>query len=267
MTGEATMSRTALRNLQSLTLLAARAGGRAITEAGDAAGSAVDFKHGNPQDPVTDADRASEAAIRAVVALHRREDAVLGEEAGTTPGTSGLRWVVDPLDGTVNYSHGLSRYAVSVAVEREETGPVIAASIFQPATGAWLGLEPGGVCGSPAPAGVDPGVPAARSLVAFAVPNEPEHRRRAYRLLTDLAPRVQDLRNFGSTVCDLAQVAAGGLNGFVSFDPAPWDIAAGVAIVRAAGGTSRRWRRDDGMEVVVAGCPAVVDTVTASMSD
>src|SRR3954452_16825371 len=103
--------RTAARrdtgSLQELTLDAARAGADAIRRVLDERRTDVSYKGGQTQDPVTAADRESERAIRDLVTLHRGGDAFLGEESGLAPGVSGMRWIVDPLDGTVNFSHGL----------------------------------------------------------------------------------------------------------------------------------------------------------------
>ncbi|GIJ80010.1 myo-inositol-1(or 4)-monophosphatase [Micromonospora phaseoli] len=257
-------------DLQRLSLRAARAGAEAIR---DVCGQGVEltYKDGAAQDPVTTADQASERAILDLIARDRPQDAVLAEESGFMTGCSGLRWIVDPLDGTLNFSHGLSRYAVSIAVaadRRDTDSPdgsapgaadrVVAATILQPATGTCLVLgDDGAHNGSESPLTVKPQAVPEHALVAFAVPNAPGPRRQAYQLLTLVAPRVADLRNTGSTVCDLATVATGELDAFVSFDPAPWDIAAGAALVEAAGGVSRRWRRGERV-VFATGAPAVV---------
>jgi myo-inositol-1(or 4)-monophosphatase len=257
-------------SLRDLSLRAARAGAEAIREVVRYGAVEAVFKDGTVGDPVTVADHASERAIRAVIARHRPHDAVLAEESGLTPGTSGLRWVIDPLDGTLNFSHGHSRYAVSVAVVADPSpgealgGHVLAATILRPATGGGLWLDGAHVvCGTPGrpaaavKAAVNTAVRADRALVAFAVPNVPHRRHAAYRALAQIAARLGDLRNSGSTVCDLAAVTTGRFDAFLTFDPAPWDIAAGLALVQAAGGTSRRWRHDGGV-VVAAGAPPVV---------
>jgi len=243
-------------DLQSLALQAARAGASAMAELG--AGQPIAYKSDGHADPVTRADLASESAIRALIAEHRGDDGVLAEESGLSLGTSDIRWVIDPLDGTVNFTHGLRHYAVSVAAESMPSRETVAAAVVQPARGRWLALGPDGVTGGPGRAGVAC-TSADRALVAFAVPNDRAGRHDAYRTLARIAPYVQDLRNFGSTVCDLAAVATGEIDGFITFEPAPWDIAAGLALVRAAGGTSRRLSRDGGPQVVVAGGAAVVD--------
>ncbi|MFI2710872.1 inositol monophosphatase family protein [Micromonospora sp. NPDC018662] len=248
-------------DLRHLSLRAARAGADAIRVA-RSQGFRTVHKGGAAQDPVTTADHASERAILDLLARDRPQDAVLAEESGLSAGCSGLRWIVDPLDGTLNFSHGASRYAVSIAVAADcdagdGDGRVVAATILQPATGACLVLDGDGAHDGDTRVAVDRDAVPGHALVAFAVPNTPAARRQAYQELVGLAPRVADLRNSGSTVCDLAAVATGELDAFVSFDPAPWDVAAGTALVEAGGGVSRRWRRG-GQTVFATGAPAVV---------
>lgn len=248
-------------DLRHLSLRAARAGADAIRQARHRGFQTV-HKGGAAQDPVTTADHASERAILDLLARDRPQDAVLAEESGLSAGCSGLRWIVDPLDGTLNFSHGASRYAVSIAVAAgcdvgDGEGRVVAATILQPASGACLVLDADGAHDGDAHVAVNRDAVPEHALVAFAVPNAPGPRRRAYQALVGLAPRVADLRNSGSTVCDLAAVATGELDAFVSFDPAAWDVAAGTALVEAGGGVSRRWRRD-GQTVFATGAPAVV---------
>ncbi|MEU7711795.1 inositol monophosphatase family protein [Micromonospora chalcea] len=254
-------------DLRYLSLRAARAGADAIREA-RSQGFRTMHKGGAAQDPVTTADHASERAILDLLARDRPQDAVLAEESGLSAGCSGLRWIVDPLDGTLNFSHGASRYAVSIAVATgcdDGDGQVVAATILQPATGACLVLDGDGALDGDVPVTVDREAAPGHALVAFAVPNAPGPRRRAYQSLVGVAPLVADLRNSGSTVCDLAAVARGELDAFVSFDPAPWDVAAGTALVEAAGGVSRRWRHD-GLAVLATGAPAVVDALAGWLS-
>lgn len=247
--------------LGDLALAAARVGGREVlaqlTDGTARRSWATDGRH--DRDPVTAADLASDEAIRTHVRAVRPQDSWLTEETGHTAGTSGLCWVVDPLDGTVNATHGIDRFAVSVAVQSERDGEVAAAAVLSPTSGDWLLLSGGVVTGS-RQAGVTEPHPR-RALISFAVPSSTAVREMAYTWLGAVASRVQDLRNSGSTVSDLADVATGRLDGFVSIDPKPWDVAAGLALVRGAGGTDRRWRRPDGRVVLVAGGADVVAAV------
>jgi fructose-1,6-bisphosphatase/inositol monophosphatase family enzyme len=111
---------------------AARAGAEELTARFAAGHTGVRFKS-TPTDPVSDADLAAEAAIRAVITRERPGDAIIGEEGGATGGGSELRWVVDPLDGTVNYLHGIPEFAVSIACEDADGG--LAAVVLNPVSG------------------------------------------------------------------------------------------------------------------------------------
>ncbi|MEO3755838.1 amino acid adenylation domain-containing protein [Streptomyces sp. B6B3] len=249
--------------LGELALAAARAGADQVLARLDVARErrAAGGRDRHDRDPVTAADLASDRAIRDALRAARPHDASLTEESGHQAGTSGLRWIVDPLDGTVNVTHGIDRCAVSVAVESERDGAALAAAVVLPLTGHWVAVADGVATSSlDRPVRVtdrDPG----SALISFAVPSSAPARATAYRRLTELVGRVQDLRNLGSTVCDLAGVATGELDGFVTFDPKPWDVAAGVALVEAAGGGCQRWRLPEGHQVLVAGGPAVVAAV------
>jgi myo-inositol-1(or 4)-monophosphatase len=252
--------------LDVLALEAAQAGGWAIAAVLDGRTLGIAYKDADGHDPVTAADHASERAIRRLIQERRPRDAWLAEESAPAAGSSGVRWVVDPLDGTVNVCHGSARYAVSVAAEAGQWDRILAAAIVQPSTGDWLALRSTGMLhGSRAAAITGTGL--GHALVSFAVPGAPGPRRATYRLLAELAPKVQDLRNYGSSVCDLFAVATGDVDGFVSVNPAPWDIAAGAAIVRAAGGLVRRWRRADGLEIIVAGGAEVAGQMCRWLSD
>jgi myo-inositol-1(or 4)-monophosphatase len=155
-------------------------------------------------------------------------------------------------------------HAVSVAAEVE--GETVAAHIVQ-MSGATLvdriacgpaGLMPQFWEGWVIPAEWEP----ARAVLGFALPDDAECRRDALHLLADVAPHVGAVRCFGSAAYDLANVVQGGLDGFVGFGQRPWDVAAGLAVVRAAGGTVRWLRGESGLEVVIAGTAAMVDAVS-----
>ncbi len=261
--------RTGAAGLGDLALAAARAGrDQVLAHLDMARGRRPDTAADqHDRDPVTAADLASDQAIRDAISAARPRDSWLTEESGHLAGTSGLRWIVDPLDGTVNVTHGLDRCAVSVAVESERDGEALAAAVVLPLTGHWLAVSHGVATTSLSrPVRVtdrDPG----SALLSFAVPSPAPARAAAYRCFSAIVGRVQDLRNLGSTVCDLAGVATGELDGFISIDPKPWDIAAGLALVEAAGGTFRRWRRSDGHQILVAGGPAVVAAVSGWLVD
>jgi len=247
-------------DVYSVAVTAARAGAVEIRRLLDHGAVVLDSKGGNAGDLVTNADRASEAAIIDLIRARRPGDAFLAEESGEAAGVSGIRWVIDPLDGTTNFAHGRTCYSVSVAAERD--GEVIAAVVYQPADDVWLGWSPRGVEGTET-LGVTACHDLAHALLSFAVSYGAEKRRTAYRLLSRIAPQVHDLRNLGSTACDLLAVASGALDGFIGFAQSPWDTAAGLALVRAAGGVTRVLPDVDGVEVVMAGNEKVVDAASA----
>lgn len=186
-------------------------------------------------DMVTDADKASEAAILEVLQGSRPEDAVLGEESGASEGSSGLRWIVDPLDGTTNFLYGIAQFAVSVAVEDEEGG--LAGCVFDPVKdecftagrglGAWCNGRDLDVSGQD---------DLSSALIATGFSYLAEERAAAGRMLPTILPAVRDLRRPGSAALDLAWVAAGRLDGYFEAPVFPWDGAAGVILVKEAGG-------------------------------
>jgi myo-inositol-1(or 4)-monophosphatase len=193
----------------------------------------------SPTDVVTEMDRAAEALIRDRLAVARPGDAVLGEEGGQT-GTGSVRWIVDPLDGTVNYLYGLPDWAVSIAAE--VAGEVVAGAVCVPlrrslftATrggGAWLesSWAPGRqrlACNS--------GVVLSGALVATGFGYEADQRVSQGRVVGALLPRVRDIRRSGSAATDLCSVAAGQVDAYYERGVHSWDIAAGGLIAREAG--------------------------------
>ncbi|MBX7159167.1 MAG: inositol monophosphatase [Acidimicrobiia bacterium] len=225
-------------------------------------------------DPVSDADRLAEAAIGEVLRHRRPGDTVLGEESGETQqGTGSVRWVVDPLDGTVNYLYGQPMWAVSIAAEM--AGAVVAGVVAQPCTGEVFAARRGGGASLD---GETLTVSASRelstSLVATGFAYLPEIRARQAAVLTGLLPRVRDVRRGGSAALDLAHVAAGRLDVYYETGLAIWDVAAGRLLVTEAGGTSTALasgaspaparERDVGL---VAGPPALVEALAELLSE
>jgi myo-inositol-1(or 4)-monophosphatase len=193
----------------------------------------------SPTDVVTEMDRAAEQLIRDRLAAVRPQDAVLGEEGGQT-GAGTVRWIVDPLDGTVNYLYGLPDWAVSIAAEvagEVEVGAVcvpLRRSLFTAIRGggAWLesAWRPGRqrlTCNS--------GVGMSAALVATGFGYAAEQRARQGRVAAAVLPRVRDIRRSGSAATDLCSVAAGQVDAYYEQGVQYWDIAAGGLIAREAG--------------------------------
>jgi myo-inositol-1(or 4)-monophosphatase len=194
-------------------------------------------------DPVSEADRASEALVVERIRARRPDDAIVGEEAaGDRSGTTGLRWVIDPLDGTVNYLYGIPQWCVSIAVE-DDDGPVVGVvhhpdrgETFRASRGggAWLGHRR---------LAVTPVDRLDRTLLATGFAYDPATRASQGRDAAELLTRVRDLRRAGAAALDLAWVAAGRLDAYLEFGLQPWDWAAGVLLVAEAGGVVTHHRR------------------------
>jgi fructose-1,6-bisphosphatase/inositol monophosphatase family enzyme len=185
-------------------------------------------------DLVTQTDRAAESWLVEQILAARPRDAILGEEGGERPGTSGVRWVIDPIDGTVNYVLGIPQYAVSVAAEVD--GTVVAGAVCNPATGALYTavVGQGAYCGDRRLTGPRD-VPLARAVLGTGFGYEAGRRARQVRLLAGLLPDIADVRRMGAAALDLCAVASGQLDGYFEIGLNPWDFAAGVLIATEAG--------------------------------
>lgn len=222
--------------LLELAIAAAEVGG-ALLLAGQPGAEQVDAKS-SPTDVVTQMDRASEQAIVAHVLRHRPDDAILGEEAGERAGTTGLRWVIDPLDGTVNYLYGLPLWAVSVAVEGESGA--IAGAVGVPALGITYAAALGAGAWSLSDRGRQPLVVRechnlGAALVATGFGYRRERRLDQGRALAQLMGTIRDVRRCGAAALDLCWLAAGHYDAYFERGLQPWDAAAGTLIAREAG--------------------------------
>lgn len=191
-------------------------------------------------DLVTATDRAVEEHLRAEFARLRPHDAVLGEEEGDHPGTSGVRWVVDPIDGTVNFVLGIPQFGVSIAAElRGHTGSpgtTVVGCVINPMTGqlyrAVVGR--GAFLGEERLAGPR-NVPLARAVVGTGFGYDAEVRRAQGAVVAKLLPQIADIRRLGSAALDLCAVAAGQLDAYYERGVREWDVAAGLLIATEAG--------------------------------
>jgi myo-inositol-1(or 4)-monophosphatase len=240
---------------------AAEAAGRALAErAGDV--HAVESKT-SATDPVSEADRASEELLVDLLLSARPDDGLLGEEGADRRGTTGLRWVIDPLDGTVNYLYGIPAWCVSVACE-DDDGALVGV-VHDPGRGETFAAARGrgAQLGATALHVNDP-VPLERALIATGFAYAAERRAIQGRTVAALLPRVRDVRRGGSAALAMCAVAAGRVDGYYEEATQRWDWAAGLLIATEAGAQSR-WYGTDGL--VVAG-PALIDDlvelVTAS---
>jgi myo-inositol-1(or 4)-monophosphatase len=226
-----TASATALRAIAED---AARAAGELLRERFEAGGERATGSKSTPTDLVSEADHAAERAIRAVISAQRPGDAILGEEGGETQEGEGLRWIVDPLDGTVNFLFGIPQWCVSVAVHDDEGG--VAGVVFDPLRDEIFTGERGG----PATLNGTPLVASERAqletaLVATGFAYDADVRAAQAQVVAGLLARVRDVRRMGSAALDLAWTAAGRYDAFYERGVQIWDTAAGSILCECAG--------------------------------
>ena len=195
--------------------------------------STVDTKS-TGTDMVTEMDRASEALILERILDARPHDGVLGEEGTDRTGTSGVRWVVDPIDGTTNYLYGHAGFAVSIAAEFD--GEIIAGVVNDPLHREIFTARRGhGASRNGAPVSASAETELAHALIGTGFSYEPDRRRRQAQVLTLVLPRIRDVRRMGAASVDLCSVACGRIDGYYERGLQPWDHAAGALIAREAG--------------------------------
>jgi myo-inositol-1(or 4)-monophosphatase len=239
-----------------------------------------------PTDPVTAADVAAERAIRAVLARRRPRDSILGEEGGETPGQassapstpkedendshyhlpsekSNLRWIVDPLDGTVNYMYGLPTFAVSVAVE--DADRTLAAAVLDP-----VGNELFTATRSGAPLRNSEPIIASncdtlgRALVATGFGYEASIRAAQAEVAARVIPLARDIRRAGAAALDMCSCASGRVDAYFERGVKTWDTAAGALICERAGLALRALQPDGILPSGIVVAPyALIDELTA----
>ena len=194
-----------------------------------------------PADFVSRADIMAERTLRKELERTRPEYGFLGEEGGETKGDGRNRWIADPLDGTTNFLHGVPHFAISLALERD--GEVIAGIIYQPISDELFWAEKGNGAFIDTPNArsrrlrVSGRKEPARALVGTGIPHIGKGDHAAYLAkLSKVMARTAGVRRWGAAALDLAFVAAGRFDAYFEFGLKPWDVAAGILLVREAGG-------------------------------
>jgi myo-inositol-1(or 4)-monophosphatase len=225
--------------LLALAVDVARTAARLVAGGRATAGDSVAVKSSSV-DVVTAVDTASERLIVERLTAARPGDGVLGEEGSARTGTSGVRWVVDPIDGTVNFLYGVPAYAVSIAAEVD--GVVRAGAVLNAATGELFTATSGGGAYLSSPDRPEPirlrgNAPASleQTLVATGFGYRVEQRRAQGAVVARLLPQVRDIRRFGSAALDLCAAAAGRVDAYYELHLNPWDHAAGALVAAEAG--------------------------------
>lgn len=212
-----------------------------------------------PTDLVSAADKASEALILDLIGSKRPGDGILSEEGGEETSTSGLTWVVDPLDGTVNFLFGIPTWAVSIAIQDEVGGLV--GVVHQPTTDeTFTATRGGGAYMNRKPIRVSQRTDLASALVGTGFAYDARAREAQAKIATRVLPQARDIRRAGSAALDLAAVSCGRLDAFYEAPMESWDKAAGVVLIEAAGGVVSELTAPFGLSPgVIAGNRALHD--------
>lgn len=181
----------------------------------------------SPTDLVTDADRAAEKLIFEGIRASRPQDTIVSEEGSVYEGGSGIVWVVDPLDGTINFVYGIPQWSVSIGIE----GTVRAGVVHDPIKGETFVDDQ--------PLRPSSQTELSQALIGTGFSYSADIRAKQAETLRGVLPRVRDIRRAGSAALDLAWVACGRLDGFYEDDTHHWDRSAGIALITAAGGSVR----------------------------
>jgi len=276
-------------DLLALAAETAAAAGRLLADRGAMARPEVVDTKSSLTDVVTEMDRQAEALITERIRAARPGDAILGEEGGETHGVAqttegsaaqadAVRWIVDPLDGTVNYLYGLADWSVSIAAEA--SGTIVAGVVAVPlhgetflavhGQGAWLRSDTGlhsatGETGARLRCNRD--VPLARALVGTGFGYLAGRRRVQGEVVSALLPRIRDIRRGGSASVDLCMVAAGRLDAFYERGLNYWDYAAGALIAEEAGAVVTGLDgRPPGPSMTVAAAPGLHAELVAALA-
>lgn len=234
-------------------------------------------------DVVTVMDQRSEELLHRLIRSARPNDGVLGEEGVDVVGTSGLTWVIDPIDGTVNYLYDIPAYAVSVAVvtgdaRTDGAWRPVAGAVGDPCRrlvhhartggGAWSRAEPSDrtdhpEAGDPQRLRVSSEDRLGRALLATGFGYDPEVRARQAEVLRHVLPQVRDIRRIGSAALDLVRVAEGTVDAYAESGINAWDLAAGWLIVEEAGGVVVGEGRHPGKALTVAAGRGLIEPLRA----
>ncbi len=232
---------------------ASRAAGRLLLDYWHKPARSVTSKS-TPTDLVSEADRAAEREIVELLATRRPDDGIVGEEGGAAASKTALNWVIDPLDGTINFLYGIPHWSVSVAVEDDDGG--VAGVVHDPVRGeTFSALRGRGAHFGGKRLRVSDETDLSLALIGTGFSYDAQARSVQAGRLVRMLPRVRDIRRAGSAALDLCYVAAGRLDGYFEAPMEHWDRAAGELIVTEAGGTTSELEAPRGLSpgLVAAG--------------
>lgn len=248
------------QELRHLAVSVAREAGELVAKR-RAEGVNVAATKSTPTDVVTAADQESERLIEDRLLAARPHDGIVGEEGASLAGDSGVTWVVDPIDGTVNYLYNIPNYAVSIAAEI--AGRTVAGAVVNPSNGEMFSAALGqGATLDGKPITVSGATALEQSLVGTGFGYDVNRRAAQAAVLNQVIVKVRDIRRAGAAALDLCSVACGRLDAYYERGPKPWDFAAGGLIVAEAGG------RIGGLhgappsdQLVISAAPAIFDAL------
>lgn len=245
----------------------AREAGRLIVDQRPAGGVDVAATKSTPTDIVTEMDRACEALLVERIRAARPGDGFLGEEGTDEMGTTGVTWVVDPIDGTVNYLYAIPSFAVSVAARVGDE--VVAGVVVNPVSGeTWTARLGHGAHLDGRPIRVNPPADLPLALVGTGFGYAAQRRARQAQVLAEVLPRVRDVRRAGSAALDLCAVGCGRLDAYYEQGAMPWDVAAGGLVAREAGArVGGLAGRPVGEAMTLAAPPGLFEVLDALLSD
>ncbi|MGO3833980.1 MAG: inositol monophosphatase family protein [Microbacteriaceae bacterium] len=226
-------------------------------------------------DIVTEADRLAEQMIVDAIRRERPNDGVFAEEGHAHESTTGITWVIDPIDGTVNYLYGIGAFCVSIAATvadeyaYEDGRRAVAAVVFNPTTGEMFrASEGGGATLNGQAIGVSKPETLAASLIATGFGYTSERRTMQAAALSALIAHVRDIRRIGSAAYDLCLVAKGSLDGYYEIGIQPWDWAAAALVATEAGALTRGItpQTPAGTTLFIAGAPETVERLQGKLA-
>jgi myo-inositol-1(or 4)-monophosphatase len=219
----------------------------------------------SPTDLVTETDKATEAYIVEQILAQRPDDGIVGEEGGSRTGTSGVTWIIDPIDGTTNFFYGLAGFNTSIAaaVDGEVVAGVVADPMRHEIFQATLG---GGATCNDEPVAVRGLDDLSLALIGTGFSYQRERRVAQAHVVAALMGEVRDIRRLGAAALDLCLVAAGRLDGYFESGLQPWDLAAGALIAREAGAVVADLDGGQpGAHLTIAGGPAIFEALRARL--
>lgn len=249
-----------IEELLPIAVTAATDAGGLLAVSIDAARTEVGTKS-SATDMVSEMDRAAERRIVDHILSRRPDDAIVGEEGAAHTGSTGVRWIIDPLDGTTNYLYGIPAYAVSIGIEID--GSMAGGAVHDPSHGElYTAVVGGGAKRNGHPLVLDPVPDLSKALVGTGFGYAPERRAWQSRVVAGMLDRVRDVRRFGAASLDLCWIAAGRLDLYFERGLQEWDYAAGALIASEAGA-----RVEAASELAIAGPPSLFDAFSDLLAE